>query len=160
MVRLDGDIVDAYIIIGQDSVGKSSLVRALTGIRNHDKRLMTRLVGPDFCLWAKDSSLLEAEVDPAAFVAEINGKGVNAVLLTLWPRSRKSKGTTYPDAATYIQVFVAHGWSIQPVVLLDRWGTAPSVTLSPGIGSSHFTNSSNAGFNTLAALVRTYWGWG
>jgi len=152
--------MDVYIIIGNPSVGKSSLVRALTGIRNADERLMARQVGNTFSLWAKDSSLQEASIDPAAFIADVAARNVDAALLTLWPRSRRSQGIVYPDDAGYIRDFQNAGWQVQPVVILDRGQPpAPVVNLPNGVTSTNFSNLQAIPFNSFAATVRTHWNW-
>lgn len=152
--------MDAYIVIGQASAGKSSLVRALTGIRNADRRLMARQFGSPFSLWAKDSSLQEASIDPAEFIADVTGRNVDAVLFTLWPRSRRSQNVVYPDAAGYIQDFQNAGWQIQPIAILDRGQPpAPAVKLPNGIASTNFSNLPAIPFNSFVAMVRTHWNW-
>jgi GTPase SAR1 family protein len=151
--------MDAYIIVGKASVGKSSLVRALTGIRNADKRLMAKPSAPNFTLWAKDSSLQEARINPQSFIAEVTFQNVDAALCTLWPRSCRSKGIVYPDAARYIRVFQTAGWNIQPVILLDNGSSTFSVSFPGTVLSSRFSNVRTNPFNSFAALIRAHWGW-
>lgn len=151
--------MDAYIIIGNGGVGKSSLVRALTGVRNTDRRLMASVNVPNFLLWAKDSSLQESRVAPGKFIADAVAQGVDATLCTLWPRSAISKGIVYPDASGYIQDFQAAGWNVQPVVLLDDGVSILSLALPATVISRGFSNLRSTPFNSLAASVRTYWGW-
>lgn len=151
--------MDTYIIIGRASVGKSSLVRALTGIRNADERLMASLGGTNFKLWAKDSSLQEARIDPLSFIADVTARNVDAVLLTLWPQSRTSGGVVYPDAAGYIREFVRAGWIIQPVVILNTGGPMIPVILPAGVLSTHISNVRTVPFNTFVGSVRAHWGW-
>lgn len=151
--------MDAYIIIGEAEVGKSSLIRALTGIRNDDERLISLRGGPDFQLWAKDSSLQEASVEPRDFISEATGKMVDAVLCALWPKSRRSKGVTYPDELGYLQAFHAAGWTIQPIVVLAKGGNHPTVRLPVGVTSTNFSNIRTSPFNSFSASVRLHWGW-
>ena len=151
--------MDAHIIIGRASVGKSSSVRILTGIRNNGRRLMARPAGADFQLWAKDSSLQEAGITPQEFIATVTEQNVDAVLLTLWPQGRRSKGVQYPDAAGYIDDFIAAGWKIRPVVLLSSSGSTLTVSLPAGTRSAHFVNDHAVPFNTFAGTLRAYWGW-
>lgn len=150
--------MDAYIIIGIQSVGKSSVVRGLTGIRNEDERLMATQFGTTFTLWAKDSSLQEAGISPIDFIADVSARNVDSVLLSLWPRSKRSREILFPGPDLYIQAFQKAGWKIQPVAILDR-GQPPMVTLSTGIQSNRFSNLSSMPFNSLVARVRAYWNW-
>jgi hypothetical protein len=150
--------MDAYIIIGIQSAGKSSVVRGLCGIRNEDKRLMATQFGTTFLLWAKDSSLQEASISPTDFIADVSTKKVNSVLLTLWPRSKRSREVLYPGPDLYIQAFQQAGWQIQPVAILDR-GQMPNFVLPAGVKSNQFQNLPSMPFNSLVARVRSCWNW-
>jgi len=151
--------MNAYIIIGNPSAGKSSLVRALTGIGKADTRLLATLSGMHFTLWAKDASLQEKRVSAQKFISDVVGKGVDATLCTLWPRSSTSKGIVYPDALGYIRDFQAVGWIVQPLVLLDHGSSTLSITPPPPVTARNFSNIQTAPFNSFAASVRVYWGW-
>lgn len=146
--------MDAYIIIGHPSSGKSSLVRALTGLRNDGKQLMARKTEAPFNLWAKNSSLQEARVSPQEFIDDIARQKVDAALCTLWPRSCRSHGITYPDAFGYVQAFQAAGWDIQPIVILAINDLQISVSLPDGVRTEVFRNYKTKPFNPLAASVR------
>lgn len=151
--------MEAYIIIGQGAAGKSSLVRALTGVRNAEERLMARAAGGTFRLWARDSSLQEARISPSAFIAEVTGRAVDAALCTLWPRRCRSKGVVYPDANGYISAFQTAGWLVKNAVIVYGGGPPVVVPLPPGGGAASFVNARTVPFNTTAAAVRAHWGW-
>lgn len=146
--------MDAYIIIGKPSVGKSSLVRGLTGIRKPDIRLMAHHVNGNFQLFARHSSLQEANILPRQFISHVQGLGVDAVLLTLWPNGKNGRETRFPSANAYLQEFQNVGWNIQPIIFLERVSILP-VPVQPGV----FYNTPWLPFNVLMAHARFHWSW-
>lgn len=156
----------AYIIIGCTASGKSSLVRALTGVRNKGRRMMEDVNGANFELWAEDSSLQEACIPPDKIIAEVNSLGVDAVLLTLWPQGRKSKKKPCPSAAGYLSAFQAAQWTLQTVVLLSDLSnvsaarTRAMAGFVPPAGVQTFVASHRPpASNKMAAQVRAVWSW-
>jgi len=151
--------MDAYVIVGNASTGKSSLVRALAGIRNEDRRLMAYATTGTFVLWAKDSSLQESRILPSDFIATVALNRPEAVLCTIWPRGCTSKGITYPNCAGYLQAFIAAGWTIKPLVVLDS-GLPPTMPPLPSsVAVTSFSNLRTNPFNNFAASIRSHWNW-
>lgn len=151
--------MQAYIIVGEASAGKSSVVRALSGVRNSDERLMARTSGHRFSLWAKDSSLQEARITPQEYIREARRRNKDAVLLTLWPRAvrpRSGNPHRFPNAHGYIQEFLLAGWRIQDVVTLNN---PPGLTLPAGVTSTNFNNVHTNPFNVFTASIRANWNW-
>ena len=152
-------IVKTYIVIGDASAGKSSVVRALSGVRNSDERIMARTGGKKFSLWAKDSSLQEARITPQEYIGEAKLRNTDAVLLTLWPRAvspRSGNPNRFPNAHGYIQEFLNEGWSIQDVVTLNNPLT---LSLPPKLSSTNFNNVHTNPFNVFVASIRANWNW-
>lgn len=151
--------MDAYVIVGNASAGKSSLVRALTGIRNQDQRLMAYAATGNFVLWAKDSSMQEARILPQDFIDTATLHRPDAILCTMWPRGCTSKGVSYPNCTGYLQEFIAAGWTIKPLVVLN--GSSPPVLpeLPATVTWSPFSNLRTTPFNELAASIRNHWNW-
>lgn len=149
--------MDAYIIIGRQRVGKSSVIRALTGLRGAGQRLMMPLSGPNFQLWTENMSLQETPIAPAAFISKIAAKPVQAVLIALWPRECNSRGITYPDHNAYIAAFTGAGWTIKHIVHLYSGTSAPPIGVSSPFTS--LTSSPALPFNKLAADIRLLWHW-
>ena len=151
--------MDAYVIVGSASAGKSSLVRALAGIRNKDRRLMAYATTGTFVLWAKDSSLQESRILPQDFIATVALHSPDAVLCTMWPRGCTAKGVSYPNCAGYLQEFIAAGWTIKPLIALDNGAPPAMPTLPATVVGSSFSNLRTNPFNEFAASVRKHWNW-
>lgn len=151
--------MDAFIVIGNESTGKSSIVRSLTGIRNSDERLIKFSSGNIYKLWAKDSSLQEARITPQEFIQEAVQRNVDAVLLTLWPRQvtpRNPNQGPFPDAGGYIQEFITAQWNIQDIVTIDN---PTLLNIPPNINTRNFNNNHAQPFNILVNTIRAYWSW-
>lgn len=154
--------MDAFIIIGKESAGKSSLIRSLSGVGTFDKRIMETTANAVFTLWARHSSLQEALITPAQFITEVQNENVGAALLALLPRSStrtvpgRAKRVLFPDPYGYIRSFIAAGWNIQDIATIND----PKISyLPPSLNVRNFTNSSAQPFNVFSASVRQYWHW-
>jgi len=151
--------MDAYIIVGSANTRKSSLVRSLTGCFNSNVRDILMVNGNNIKLFAKVSSLQEAEIFAKDFVSETKQSGCKHVVFCLWPTSKRGSRTkkTYPDAASYFQELENAGWNIVHIAALS--GSIPA-NLSPWKKKvKHFPYSTTAPINQTAQEVRKYFGW-
>ena len=158
--------MDIYLVIGDPGVGKSSLVRALTGVRatRHSvdsirtMEYATLATPPHFTIWAKDASLQEVDIPPEKIIDHVKKLRVDAVLLVLWVNGRRSKGRPQQSASVYINKFLAEGWSIKNVAQIVG-GIASSISLPAGVICHTFTNLKSAPFNRFVSNVRASWNW-
>lgn len=131
--------MDAYVIIGENDSGKSSVTRCLTGsgsgkIRN---RPIAKRCHTIINVYVHLSSLQEDYKrikNPADFVRQVNRENCDAVLFSLWPHGRGG-GNKRPDADTYLRHFVdVAGWKIVKVACL---GSSIDITATLSNGATH-----------------------
>jgi uncharacterized protein YceK len=144
--------MDAYVIIGENESGKSSVTRSLTGCWKNGKREIATTSG-NVEVYVQLSSLQESGITAADFVNTINSQGCAAVLLSLWPRG----GYVYPSADSYLQYFANNGWHIERVACLDVPSSAvtglPSGTVPTG------PRIPTGAVNEVANHVRRHFRW-
>lgn len=148
--------MDAYVIIGEENSGKSSVTRCLTGSR----RSRTRLVATLSIIIKVYIHLVSLHEDkkhkktPADFEQKVQEEDCDAVLFSLWPHS----GNGCPDADTYLQYFVGRGWNIGRVACLGIPVSRITTSLPSGTILS-FPTVEPTPANDVAAQVRNHFGW-
>jgi len=108
--------MDAYVIIGEENSGKSSMTRCLTGSYRSGTRIIATL-SAHIKLYVHIMSLHEDKKHkrtPADFKQRVEQEDCDAVLFSLWPHT----GNGCPDADTYLQYLAGHGWNIIRVACL------------------------------------------
>lgn len=139
-----------YIIVGEGRCGKSSLVRALTGVFRRSIRGTLQLVNGEIiniAIWPRSAQEGTSET-PEQVLRKINGTGPNNVLIVLRPWG----------AQEYIDLLATQHNIIQ-VLLISSNMTLPGVNIPEGINVNPITNSRSRPVNANAAVVRTWWGW-
>ncbi len=165
--------LNAYIVIGDPNMGKSSVLRHLYGSNkgysitaNKMKRKMIMLannIPVEVCLLGY-CSLQEASITPAAYfnaVSSISPAISNVVMALQLYDAKNRKGW---DASDYIGYFTQNGWNIAAVAVLDtnvnnNYGIAPY--LFPNSKTVYSTLKGNpvCPTNAVAADVRKHFGW-
>ena len=146
-----------YFIIGEGSVGKSTLVRCLTGI-NRAKRLDLRFTGGlDVVMWAWMRSMqeLNPQKSPNDLLAEITSPDDAEYEYYLIPL-RMYAMYGYQSAQAYIDLLTLH-CIIMGAVVLSRDTVEPQLTLP--VPQISIPNSHALPANVNADTVRTAWGW-
>jgi hypothetical protein len=148
--------VDAYILIGEENSGKSSMTRCLTGSGRSRTRLIAT-VSVNINVYVHLMSLHEDKKHkktPADFEQRVEQEDCDAVLFSLWPHS----GNGCPDADTYLQYFVGRGWNIVRVACLGLPVATITTPLAAGTVLS-FPSVNPTPVNEVAAQVRAHFGW-
>lgn len=136
-----------YIIIGEGQSGKSSLVRALTGIyRNSTREVqLANNTKINIAIWSQ-SAQEGTMVTPEMLLQLINDALADNALIVLRPI----------DAIDYINLISVQHNIIE--VLFIGWGE--EVQQFPTPGNINVINLSwDRPVNANAALVRNWWGW-
>jgi hypothetical protein len=159
---------NVYAILGESNTGKSTTVRALTGVsqRSHPWSVATSpTVNINFYIQMK--ALQEDDIKPQDFLNKIanhnhystkNGhRPVNDILIPL--RISGIKG--YPDGIDYLKHFASVGWTVRQIVVLGA-ATSPSglAALVPKhrihlISYLHTMPPANK----IASYIRGWWSW-
>ncbi len=161
--------MDAYVIIGSNDSGKSSLTRCLTG--SGSGKIRTRpiaiLSGVTIDVYVHISSLQENYKrvrDASDFARQVRREKCDAVLFTLWPHGRGGRNKR-PDADTYLRHFISQEhWNVVKVACLGNAATSITTALPKGVIKS-FSEVTAPGAktpmpaNTVAELVREHFGW-
>jgi energy-coupling factor transporter ATP-binding protein EcfA2 len=160
--------MDAYVIIGENDSGKSSVTRCLTGSGSGKIRTRPIAKGSDTTIdvYVHLSSLQEDYKrikDPADFVRQVNQEECDAVLFSLWPHCRGG-GNKRPDADAYLRHFVdVAGWKIVKVACLGDSASSINVVPKSVIDSFPKVTPPQAKppmpANKVAARVREHFGW-
>jgi hypothetical protein len=108
-------MVDVWAVIGNQNAGKTSTIRALTGVpgkrRTWDVAYSAN--GPSIPTYVHPQALQEGKIAPAAFIADVKKAKVSRVIVAL--RLKAARGQ--PDAQGYLSQFLQAGWTVNSAVL-------------------------------------------
>jgi energy-coupling factor transporter ATP-binding protein EcfA2 len=149
----------AYVIIGENDSGKSSVTRCLTGSGSSRIRPIATL-SSNIRVYVHLSSLQEEKTAPAELEGKVKPEDCEAVIFSLRP----GKARGYPDADTYLQYFIKKGWHIIRVACLGDSASRITTSLPEGVIDTfpEVTASETEPAmpaNTVAAKVRAHFGW-
>ena len=145
-----------YIIIGHGACGKSSLVRALTGVYRGVSRLIR--VGNEedfedlqFAIWVR--SRQEVSDKPKQVLKDVNSCNEKNVLITL----RFGAYNRCPEAKEYVDLLMTEH-NISRIVYMGREKNPDRLTY-PLIESEQIGNSVGTPVNANANVARKFFGW-
>lgn len=144
-------MVEAYVMLGNHNVRKSSSVRALTGAGSRGQRTVATNAG-NIDVWTEIRALQENSITSSQFITTVTNSGVK---YTLFPLRIDQLGQ-FQRGASYIQDFIAAGWMIRDIVVLGAAAQGlPAGTPNPNfIPQSPVTPA-----NRIAAQIRAWWAW-
>jgi energy-coupling factor transporter ATP-binding protein EcfA2 len=141
-----------YIVLGNQGVGKSTCIRALTGAYKRGFMLVRLTNDRDIEVFVQVRALQEAPFRPEDFIEEMNGKNVDYILTALHISGRS--GNTCSDFVNAFQ----NAWpDVQLVIqVLGQENPPPEIQ---NIALHRIANSRNLAPNSLANQVRPRFGW-
>jgi|GEM_PF-3469969 len=145
-----------HIIIGHGSCGKSSLVRALTGIYRGASRLI-RVGNEDdfedilFAIWVR--SRQEVGDKPKQVLKDVNSCDETNVLLTL----RFGSAYGCPEAKEYVDLLMTEH-NVSHIIYMGS-DVEPATLTYPSIEFEKIGNSVDTPVNANANVARKYFGW-
>jgi Fe2+ transport system protein B len=143
-----------YCVIGNANSGKSSIIRALTGLGSHNrskKVTITFLNNTLHEFFVQTSAAQEKNLDVSRLIREINRGNCEYNLIAL----RFDRPSSFPNYLSYLSRFETEGWNIKKIVLL---GNHELLTQYNPI-LLRFNNPQNQTINKNAADIRKNWGW-
>ncbi|MCW8898116.1 MAG: hypothetical protein OQJ96_05905 [Flavobacteriales bacterium] len=143
-----------YIIIGHGACGKSSLVRALTGIYSGGAiRFIRSVNGTDtkFAIWVR--SRQEVGDKPAKVLEDVKNNKETNVLLTL----RFGEYNRCPEAKEYVDLLMTEH-NVSHIVYMGSDKEPATLTYST-IKSIVIGNSVDTPVNANASVARKLFGW-
>jgi hypothetical protein len=150
-------MVEAYVILGNADVRKSSTVRALTGAGMHGQREVATNAG-NINVWIEIRALQEIPVLSSEFIRTVNSSRLQYTLFPLRIDEVRHQHQTYPQGVEYIRIFIAAaGWTIRDIFVLGAAeidglpSAAPNPTFIPQSGVTPA--------NQIAAQIRGQWAW-
>jgi hypothetical protein len=146
--------MDAYILIGNTSTRKTSVIRSLTGCFNRSVRDIQLQTGRPLRFYARIGALQHTRTMPDEFVQEVARSRCEAVIFSLLPSAVQTDLVAYPDAQTYVADLRARGWRIKGVAVLGQDGggvRAPNLR--------QYVQAPTAPVNLTARDVRAQFGW-
>lgn len=142
-----------YIIIGHGACGKSSLVRALTGIYRGASRLIRSVNGTDtrLAIWVR--SRQEVGDKPKKVLKDVNSCHETDILLTL------RFGSYYgcPEAKEYVDLLLTEH-NVSHIVYMGS-NNNPATLTYPIIKNIVISNSGGTPVNANASVARQFFGW-
>lgn len=146
-----------YLIIGDGRVGKSTLVRSLTGIREASRVPIQLACGSVINVYAWMRSAQEISMDADEVVRQITRPDESAFTdyllpLRILPANHIADG--YQD---YISKLEAAGCVIQRRVFV--FSAAPTMEVSCSESTAVVANSMSNPANLNSHIVRKVWGW-
>ena len=145
---------EIFVIMGRVGIGKSSTIRALTGLFHGGKTDVQTVQGTLKNIYVEIRSLQEKGILPSKFISDHNND--TYILLSL--RIDSFKG--YPNGLTYLQAFINNNWQVKEITIL---GNSPlPYSLPPGIPTPlHIPTSTQARIpaNQIAHQIRNVWNW-
>jgi len=143
---------DVWVIMGHAAVGKSSTIRALTGVWRLGKTNVQTVQGTLNDIFIQVRSLQEKGIKPSDFIIVHNSD--RYILLSLRINSR----TQYPNGLRYIQAFINNNWRIREIIVLGT--NVLPYNLPRSIPTPMFIpNSKNTPANQIAHQIRGIWNW-
>jgi len=141
-----------WIIMGNAHVGKSSAIRALTGVYRSDYTDVQTVHGRLNDVFVQIRSLQEKDIPPQNFINAHNDDGY--ILLAL----RIGQVGVCPNGLNYIQAFAGNNWMINGVIVLGI-NNLP-YNLPHGVPNPLFIpNSVDTPANHVAHRIRRAWDW-
>ncbi len=140
----------AYVVIGGPSTRKSSIIRSLVGCHNRTTRDVLFSNGKKNKVYVRVSSLQETSTSAQEFITETTRSGCDVVLFPLWLQAK----APFPDAADYLNILSAAGWSLVKIAVL---GPTSSPTSFPN--QAFFPNSTCNPNNETARDIRLHFQW-
>jgi hypothetical protein len=110
--------------------------------------------GEQIQIYARVSSLQESKTTAQEFITEANQSGCQFVVFCLLPQPNPVDPVQYPDASTYLSVFIAEGWDVVKVAVLGQAHANP-----PYPQQAFFPNSQTDPINQTAQAVRLHFEW-
>ena len=162
--------MNAYVIIGENNSGKSSITRCLTGSGSGKTRTRAIATVSDTIInvYVHLSSLQEDYKrikNPADFVSQVGQEKCDAVLFSLWPHDRGGDNKR-PDADAYLRHFEdVADWNIVKVACLGDSASRIATSFREGVSDTFpivtppETNPAMPA-NKVSALVSRHFGWG
>lgn len=147
-----------FLVLGEGNVGKSTLVRNLTGIRIADYAQVEETGGNIFTMWAWMRSAQEAGLTPDAIVNEILRTDETNLENYLLPLRIVGISPALPGYDTYFSRLLASGIIIANSAILTKQAIAPTLPL-PITPSVVVVNSRINAQNRTASIVRAAWNW-
>jgi energy-coupling factor transporter ATP-binding protein EcfA2 len=140
-----------YLIIGEKNSGKSSIIRALTGIRISGK--INIAIPTEVTFYVQLMSFQEeAMQNPSNAIKSLKKINCESNLCAL----RLNKTQNFPDAQTYIDALINEGWEIAGIIVLGENNLQQQFhqlcvhTINPPKEYS---------INKNASKIRKWWSW-
>ena len=149
---------NVYFILGEGGVGKSTLVRGLTGISQASRIPLRKTNGSDINLWAWVRSIQEdpAYMSPQDLLHEITRPEESPYEYYLIPL-RITGINNCPDGQDYIDLLANHCTILGATVLIRDF--TPHQLIIPQIQPLDIFDSKNIPPNAIANNVCNVWGW-
>lgn len=145
---------DIWIIMGHGDIGKSSTIRALTGVPRRKHTEIETVQGVMNRVWVEIRSLQENKISPTKFRRDHNND--RYILVNL----RIDTYGIYPNGLAYLQDFINNNWQIRGISVL---GSNPlPYSLPSGIPTPlHIPTTIHARIpaNEMAHRIRNVWNW-
>ena len=110
-------MVDCYFIIGDDSVGKSATIRALTGIWAAEPAWPIRYIDGIYNTYVLVRSAQEGmRIRPPDLISDISNSGSPRAIVPL----RLDPHNGAPSANDYISALGQHGWPIKGIGIIGE----------------------------------------
>lgn len=145
-----------YVIIGDGRCGKSSLVRALTGVYRTASVEIGKLDKENSIIWTRvmPQSAQEAEIPPKDLVKELDKHSETPyALITI--RLYEYKG--FGPAIDYLDELSKH-FDIERIVFMGRESDIATYQYK-GVPFNVLCSSYSRPVNTNASMVRAWWNW-
>lgn len=110
--------VNVYVVVGNSGIGKSTVLRGLTGLKRGPKTVkITTTDDTKLDVYVPTiSSLQEFEIPPEEIIEKTEELGVTIVLVAL----RYNEAMQHPNADAYIKAFKKASWNIVEVAVLTK----------------------------------------
>lgn len=144
-----------FVIIGDGKCGKSSVVRALTGVYHHKDMLIRQSnQAGDILVGVWSQSAQEGGYSPEDILRFINDSGAMNILLVL--RFVPAPLMAPFSAIEYYELIRKHH-NISQIVFMGPHEEVPSFPTTPN--SNTLNLCKKRPINANAAMIREWWGW-
>jgi hypothetical protein len=151
---------DVYILMGDHHIGKSSVIRALTGASGHQTRDPWRVEttnGQILEFFIQTRAPQEGKKQfPLDFTITIQNSRAPNILVSLWINGGQPKGLAY------IKEFIKPGYAITIKEIVVLGAANLPYNLPQGVPQPRFIpyrKNQRPPINRIASQIRQWWGW-
>lgn len=154
--------MEIFFLVGHANTGKSSIIRALTGISSKSKTWEVEYTSGVVSTYIHPNGLQEQPISIDGFLSEVSTQQptIQKVIAALRFDPRNSGGKIYPSAQTYLdEIERRHpGWIVGVADVTSATVVNPRLNVKSTIVQTTISGRPTTPSNSGASVLRNVWG--